>query len=213
MRASLVQEDRMKEDVLEQVLDDYLMHRGYFTRHNLRFKPSQSHVAFEKRADSVASDIDVIGIHPLLEGEERVAVVSCKAWQGGFNPASKVAEITGNKIISGREAWKGFRELCQPKWSEAFLAAIEAATGARRFTYYTVVTKLLNRDSREQWEGNPAFRAAIDGNPIRILTLTEMLDYLWGALTQTPAASEIGRAIQLMKAAEWRPSIPTKTVS
>jgi hypothetical protein len=29
----------MKEDVLEQLVDDYLMHQGYFTRHNIRFKP------------------------------------------------------------------------------------------------------------------------------------------------------------------------------
>jgi hypothetical protein len=198
----------MKEDVLEQILDDYLMHKGYFTRHNIRFKPSPNHIDFEKKSDAVASDIDVVGIHPHLKGEDRVVVVSCKAWQGGFNPAAKVAEITGDKIRSGREAWKGFRELCRSKWSEAFLEQIEAETSTREFTYYTVVTRLLNSISRSEWEENPAFRTSIGGNPIRILTLAEMLDYLWGALRRTPASSEIGRAIQLMKAADWHPPNP-----
>src|SRR6266516_2333330 len=32
---------RMKEDVLEQVAEDYLQMRDYFTRHNLRFKPGR----------------------------------------------------------------------------------------------------------------------------------------------------------------------------
>ena len=195
----------MKEDVLEQVVDDYLMHKGYFTRHNIRFKPSRSHPDFQQKADAVASDIDVIGIHPRQQGEDHVVVVSCKAWQSGFDPASKFIEITENKIRSGREAWKGFRELCQPKWSEAFLDEIESATGTRSFIYFTVVTRLLNVTSRSQWENNAQFRAALHGNQIRILTLAEMLNYLWQELKKTPAASEIGRAIQLMKAADWRP--------
>lgn len=105
----------MKEDVLEQVVDDYLMHKGYFTRHNLRFRPASDHIEFDRRADAVHSDIDVVGIHPTLEGPERVLAVSCKAWQAGFDPAAKVREILENKISSGREAWKGFRELCRPK--------------------------------------------------------------------------------------------------
>jgi hypothetical protein len=196
----------MKEDVLEQLVDDYLMHRGYFTRHNIRFKPSPTHPGFEVKADSVPSDIDVIGVHPCPEGQARVVVVSCKSWQYGFDPAAKVTEITNGAIRSGRAAWKGFRELCEPKWSEAFLDAVEKATGTRKFEYLTVVTRLRNPNTRGQWEENARFRAAIAGNAIRILTLKEMLDFLWGALEKTPAASEIGRSIQLMKAAAWHPS-------
>ncbi|MGP2407942.1 hypothetical protein ACTUM1_15485, partial [Listeria monocytogenes] len=73
------------------------------------------------------------------------------------------------------------------------------------FVYYTVVTRLKNERTRTQWEENEKFRNALEGNQIRILTLSEMLDFLWGTLTTTPAASEIGRAIQLMKAANWNP--------
>jgi hypothetical protein len=197
----------MKEDVLEQVVDDYFMFKGYFTRHNMRFKPSSSHGDFIKNADVVPSDIDVVAIHPCYSGIERVVVVSCKSWQRGFDPAAKIDEITNNKFRSGREAWKGFRELCQPKWSESFLDEIEKATGTRQFVYYTAVTLLLKKDSRVKWEENNQFSNAIGGNPIRIITLEEMLNELWDNLKTTPAASEIGRAIQLMKAARWYPPV------
>jgi hypothetical protein len=200
----------MKEDVLEQVVDDYLMHQGYFTRHNLRFKPSSGHREFDKHADAVASDIDVIGIHPRKKGVERVVVLSCKAWQRGFDPAAKVRQIENARKVSGREAWKGFRELCQPKWAEAFLGEVETSTGTRRFIYYTVVTKLLNAGTRNQWEENARFRSSLEGNPIRILELKKMLDDLWGTLRLTPATSQIGRSIQLMKAAGWRPPTSAK---
>jgi len=195
----------MKEDVLEQLVDDYLMHRGYFTRHNIRFKPSSKHPDYVTKEDAVASDIDVIAVDPRRTDAERVLVLSCKAWQIGFDPIANIAEIQNNKTISGKDAWKRFRELCKPKWSEAFLQAVDCATGTRDFTYYTVVTVLRNATARSSWEENIAFREAIGGNQIRILTLAEILNYLWPALTKTPASSEIGRALQLMKAAHWTP--------
>ena len=195
----------MKEDVLEQVVDDYLMHKGYFTRHNIRFKPSDKHVDYSSREDSVNSDIDVIAVDPRRTDIERVLVLSCKAWQSGFDPAAKVAEIEKGKISSGREAWRGFRELYSPKWSEAFVNEVEESTGQRQFTYVTVVTFLRNPKGRDAWEQHVGFRNRLEGNPIRILTFAEMLDSLWGKLTKTPAASDIGRAIQLMKAAKWAP--------
>ena len=33
----------MKEDILEQIVDDYLQFKGYFTTHNVRFKPDPAH--------------------------------------------------------------------------------------------------------------------------------------------------------------------------
>lgn len=201
----------VKEDVLEQLVDDYLMHQGYLTRHNLRFAPSAEHADYDRRKDAVSSDIDVIGYNPKLHGTDRVWVVSCKAWQQGFDPAAKVAQIRKSKIVSGRDAWKGFRELCKPKWSEAFRQTVEKATGETKFTYVTVVTRLLNERRRDEWEQNAEFRQALGRNPIRILTLAEMLDTLWSDLTTTPAASDIGRALQLIKAAGWTaPATPAK---
>jgi len=67
----------MKEDILEQLVDDYLKFNGYFTAHNVKFQPAQTHPEYVKKDDCVASDIDVIGFHPRREGPDRVWIVSC----------------------------------------------------------------------------------------------------------------------------------------
>ena len=61
----------MKEDVLEQIVDDYLKLTGYFTIHNVKFKPSPEHGEFLGSQDSVASDIDVLGVNPRLRRTSR----------------------------------------------------------------------------------------------------------------------------------------------
>jgi len=190
----------VKEDILEQLVDDYLQSEGYFTRHNIKFRPRTDHTDFNLRKDSNHSDIDVLGIHPKKTGPDRVWVVSCKSWQAGFRVTSKLAELTANKIISGREAWQGFRELTKPKWSEAFIEAVETATGTREFTYVQAVTAIIGE--RRLWETHPPFLAALRGNPIRMIELSEMLDHIQKLSTTTVASSTIGRVLQLMKAAQ-----------
>src|SRR5437667_9663590 len=185
----------MKEDILEQLVDDYLQSEGYFTRHNIKFRPRADHPDFQSKKDSNHSDIDVIGYNPKRSGEHRVWVVSCKSWQVGFRISSKLAELAQNKIISGREAWQGFRELMRPKWSEAFIDAVEAATGTRKFTYVLAVTAIIG--DRRLWETHPPFIAAMQGNPIRMIELSEMLDHVQKMSTTTVASSEIGRVLQL----------------
>ena len=71
----------MKEDILEQLVDEYLQHKGYFTIHNVKFKPDKIHPEYNYKHDSVHSDIDVLAFHPLLTGHDRVLAVSCKSWQ------------------------------------------------------------------------------------------------------------------------------------
>ena len=188
----------MKEDILEQLVDDYLQARGYFTRHNLKFKPREDHPDYSARSDSNHSDIDVIGYNPNKQGVDRVWVVSCKSWQSGFRVKSKIDEIEQKKIISGREAWKAFRELSQPKWSEAFCEAVFEATGSHTFTYITAVTKIIGK--RELWENYKPFRNALKENPIVLLSLEEMLKEISANLKATVASSDFGRTIQLLKA-------------
>src|SRR5207253_1030353 len=120
-------------------VDDYLQAQGYFTRHNLKFLPRSDHSEFDSKQDSNHSDIDVLGYNPLMSGPDRVMAVSCKSWQSGFRVQAKLDELAANKIVSGRESWKFFRELMRPKWSEAFIAAVEQVTGSRTFTYVTAV--------------------------------------------------------------------------
>lgn len=188
-----------KEDILEQLVEEYLIHRGYFVRHNVKFLPRKDHPEFVSNQDSNHSDIDVLAYNPTMQGPARVWAVSCKSWQVGFDPASKLQEIHANKIVSGREAWKGFRELCSPKWSEAFIAAVESATGSKEFTYVTAVTRLLGPASI--WEEHAPFKTAMSGNPIKVITLMEMLKSVADSLTTTMAGTELGRTLQLFRAA------------
>jgi hypothetical protein len=197
-----------KEDILEQIVEEYLLHQGYFVQHNIKFRPDSEHDDFVRNQDSNHSDIDVLGFHPLRNGSERVVVVSCKSWQGGFNPKAEVSAIINKKKVSGRERWKSFRELVVPKWSSAFLAAVEKSTGTREFTYITAVTRLDG--DRAPWEQNPEFRAALAGNPIQILELSDMLARVVPQLSTTVANTSIGRFLQLVKAARLKivPSAP-----
>ena len=191
-----------KEDILEQLVEEFLLHRGYFVRHNVKFLPRKSHRDFVTKLDSNHSDIDVLAFHPRLPGTDRVWAVSCKSWQSGFHPLGKIAEITEKKKRGGREAWKGFRELASPKWSEGFIDAVEEATGQRKFTYVTAVTKLLGKDDcADCWEKHQPFSAAMEGNPIKLITLREMLKEVSGKLKTTLAGTELGRTLQLFIAA------------
>jgi hypothetical protein len=190
----------MKEDILEQLVDEYLQLKGYFTRHNIKFRPSQDHAEFKTKQDSNHSDIDVIGFNPLLMGCDRVVVVSCKSWQSGFNPKTKIKEFEENKTVGGREAWRGFRELVNPKWSEAFIQSVYDVTGQTEFTYITAVTIL--KGERGIWEEYPRFRELIK-NPVRLLTFSDILEEIYPVLNTTLASSNIGRLLQLVKASGW----------
>ena len=128
-----------KEDIFEQIVEEYLVHKGYFVQHNIKFLPRKDHPDFVLNKDSNHSDIDVLAIHPKLSGPEAVMAVSCKSWQSGFNPASEIDAIMNDKTVRGRKAWQSFCELCVPKWSEAFVSAVRDATGTDQFTYSLAV--------------------------------------------------------------------------
>jgi len=192
----------MKEDILEQLVDDYLTFNGFFTVHNVKFQPSTTNPEYVKKDDCVASDVDVIGFHPKREGTDRIWVVSCKSWQVGFDPKEKIAALEGNKIRSGRASWRAFRELVKAKWADGLIAEVEKLTGSTQFTYVTAVTRL--RGDASVWEQNQQFKRNLRGNPIKILTLQEMLDDLYDKTKTTVASSEVGRLIQVMKASGWK---------
>jgi hypothetical protein len=193
----------MKEDILEQLVDDYLKFNGFFTIHNVKFQPDATDPDYITRNDCVASDIDVMGFHPMRGGTDRVWVVSCKSWQAGFDPRERIASIERDKKISGRQAWQAFRELVKKKWSDGLIKQIEKLTGSTEFTYVTAVTRL--RGAASIWQEYPPFRNNLRGNPIKILTLQEMLSDLYQNTNTTVASSEVGRLLQVIKASGWKP--------
>jgi len=186
-----------KEDILEQLIEEYLTHKGYFVRHNIKYLPRKDHPDFVSNQDSNHSDIDVLAINPLLEGPSKVLAISCKSWQSGFNPSFELGCIRDKKIVRGRDAWRGFRELVVPKWSEAFLKTVRENTGAKDFTYVLAVAK-VNGD-RAVWENAQEFSRALEGNPIRLLTFKEVVEEILPSLGQTIAATEVGRILQMFK--------------
>ncbi len=188
----------LKEDILEQIVEEYCLHNGYFVRNNIKYKPNMEHKDTESGKDSNYSDIDILAYNPTKTGYNKVWVISCKSWQKGFSPKSEISNIENKKIISGRERWKAFRELVVDKWAKAFTEKIFEETGQSRFTYFTAVTKLIG--DKEIWENNRIFRENISNNPIRILTLANMVDDINPKLSDTVASTEIGRLLQLLKA-------------
>jgi hypothetical protein len=127
-------------------------------------------------------------------------VVSCKAWQGGFRADAKLAELRGEKANPKRATWRTFRELWKPKWSEAFLDAVEEKTGRRTFAYRIAVTHI--RGDADAWADDPTIQANLPGCTFGFLTLEEMWGTMLSELTTTPAPSEIGRLAQLLIAAK-----------
>jgi hypothetical protein len=188
-----------KEDILEQIVEEYLISQGYFVQHNIKFLPRKDHQDFISNKDSNHSDIDVLAFHPNLKGARRVLAVSCKSWQTGFNPMAHIAAIEGNKKLNGRQAWQGFRELCSPKWSEAFIHTVKEATGSSKFTHVLAVARI--RGDKKIWECHQPFIEAIGGNPVRIIAFDEMVRAIDQGLGTTLAATEVGRLIQMFRAA------------
>ena len=189
----------VKEDVLEQIVDDYLQMQGYFTIHNVRFRPTPDQEGYEAALDSVPSDVDVVGFHPGLRGHKRVVVVSCKAWQTGFYADRLLAQLRGEAPNPKRPRWLNFRELWSPKWADAFIREVELRTGSSQFTYFLAVTRVIGDTTA--WEEDSVITRNLRGNPFRFLSLEEMWARVLETVTTTPAASEMGRLAQLLKAA------------
>jgi hypothetical protein len=177
----------MKEDILEQIVEDYLQSQGYFTRHNVKFRPSSTDPDFVTREDSSYSDIDIVGLHP--DPAKPVLVVSCKSWQAGHDPIGYWKDVAAGADHKGRVAWKAYRELTKPKCSD--------------FKYITAVTRLIGGDAAKQvWENHAQARQQLENNPIEIVTIEQMVATMLPAMTSTTEGSMLGRTLQLLKAAD-----------
>lgn len=212
----------MKEDILEQLVEDWFIARpGFFVKHNIRFRPNKDHRDYKPKQDSVHSDIDILALATTAKKKpERVHVVTCKSWQGGFGLKNWLSDIEKeakyNEPSVGfnqRERWKYFRELVSDKWMEAFLDTIEAETGQRDFTYTIAVTKLNGTEQERQSfeESNvlkARFKAKGSNIVIKVLTLENVIAEFTKRIVakDTPSleATDVGRLLQLIHAAGLR---------
>jgi hypothetical protein len=72
-----------KEDILEQVVEEFLTHEGYFVQHNTKYRP--------RDFNQTPSDIDVLAVNPLLRGPRRV-----------FETASHTRDFSGVLAVAIR---------------------------------------------------------------------------------------------------------------
>lgn len=182
----------MAKDILEEIVGDYLKHKGYFIEHNVKYRPGKGQY----------SDIDVIGVHPNGGGDfGRVVVVNCKSWMDGLDLDKRIEDIKNGKD----DAIRDFRELAIEEWTDAFKDKIENLTGADSFTHVTAVTKIVSENagnSVKEWERH--WRNL--GNPIKVWSLNDMLNEIYSKIeTDTTSSTSLGRMLQLIKASEWSP--------
>lgn len=192
-----------KEDILEQIVEEYLIHKGYFVQHNIKYRPDKKDRDFITQKDAVHSDIDVLAVNPKLYGPRRVMAVNVKSWQGGFDFRATVALIERDTNLKAQFERRRYRELTIPKWSRAFRKVIQERTGATKFTHVLAVT--LGKGDKSIWERHRRFLKGTNGNPLKVLSLKDMVEEIEPGITRTPAATDIGRTLQLFRAAGLRP--------
>lgn len=201
----------MKEDILEQAVDDWLLSQsGTFTKHNIKFRPDKEDEDFSLRDDSSHSDIDILAVNLKEEGVKRVSAVSCKSWQGGFNPSYWMDNLINNpdKRIGAKPAWKTMRELVVRKWGKALAQKVFEETGSTDYTYYIAVTLLKGNDidkAIKAFENNEMFQSSLRLNKnskvlIKIISFKEIFREYEGRTSHTLEATELGRLIQIIKA-------------
>ena len=190
----------MKEDILEQITADYLNMLGYFTLTNVKYRPSKDEPDWDGHKDGVHSDIDVVGYNPLEHPPSRVIAVNCKSWQTGFWAKDEIEDIANNKEVSGKERWKAFRELANPKWARAFRNKIMEITGESEFEHWIVCTKLCDNHNVSMWTTNHRFTKNLTPY-LRIVEMKDIFQETKSMINTTPSNSELGRLIQLLKVA------------
>lgn len=204
----------MKEDILEKLVDSYFLRKpATFTKHNVKFRPDLTGlITEEKRKYSVHSDIDVIAVQFKDAGEKEVSVISCKSWQSGFDVRffyENLSKLENHVVRVGTgPIWKKFRELVDEKWAKGFRDAVFRETRTYDFTYYIAVTKLINENRVDDFKKCTLFLENLKENltskvQIEFITLEKMIMEIFGEENSTKVDStEIGRFIQLLKAAE-----------
>lgn len=192
-----------KEDILEQIVEEYLIHQGYFVQRNIKYRPDRHDPEYQSKKDSVHSDIDVLAFNPCEAPGSQVLAFNIKSYQNGFDFKAVIDQIESNKVVRGREAILGFRELCIPRWSRAFLNAVHLRTKVDKFTYVLAVTS--PKGDRSAWTNHRRFIEALNGNRLQVVSLREMIEAIEPQLTTTLAATDIGRTLQLFRAAGLRP--------
>lgn len=179
----------MINDVLEQLAEDYFRHLGYFTQHNIKYKPD-----IKGHTYAVHSDVDIIAVHPKKRGIDRVVVVSCKSWHGGLHIERDLKRLKNNH----KKTRQVFREVAFPEWSHALRQKVKSLTGQDTFVFYLVCTS-YNQEAERLWVEDKTFCKNLKGCELRLLDMKKMVqDVSESSKGITPAHSELSRLLQMI---------------
>jgi len=214
----------MKEDILEQIAEDFYSKKvGYFTKHNIKYRPSDKELDYTAKFDSVHSDIDLIIID--AHKRKKIITVSCKSWQGGFN-ISKFKNTLENalnnqpiKTIGKRDDWCAFRELCIHSWTNSFLEILRnelnvVATQEIELEYVILCTKITKGSLKHKsdFENSEAIKKYFKQKKVnlrlKVITIDEMIAEILKIMNEkdTPYVenTHLSRTLQLMIASGMR---------
>ncbi|MBV9921189.1 MAG: hypothetical protein JOY78_10115 [Pseudonocardia sp.] len=197
----------MVEDVLEQVVDDWLRREGYFTRTNVRFGPRKHEPDFIAKEHNQQSDLDVLAVKPPATGPDRVWAVSCKAMQAGFSPNRWLAAADADRVYNGKAARKHLRELWDPVWNASLRARVRELTGAESFTYVLAVTRLGPSGTSDVSSllDHEVVGSNLRGLAMRVLTFGQLWGELQAYVNEQIEPSHVGRLAQLLRASQLDP--------
>jgi len=208
----------MKEDKLEQIAEDFYSKKiGYFTKHNIKFRPSEKESTYIAKYDSVYSDIDLIIID--AHKRNKIITVSCKSWQGGFN-ISKFKNTLENalndqpiKTTGRRDDWCAFRELCIHRWTNLFLKILRnelnvVDTKEIELEYVILCTKITKGSLKHKsdFENSEAIKKYFKQKKVnlklKVITIDEMIAEILKIMNEkdTPYVenTHLSRTLQLM---------------
>jgi len=214
----------MKEDILEQIAEDFYSKKvGCFTKHNIKFRPSEKESKYIAKYDSVHSDIDLI----IIDTHERnkIITVSCKSWQGGFNVLKykNMLEDALNKQPSKttgkRDDWCAFRELCIYRWTNSFLKILRnelnvVDTQEIELEYVILCTKITKRSLKDKsdFENSEAIKKYFKQKKVnlklKVIAIDEMIAEILKIINEkdTPYVenTHLSRTLQLIIASGMR---------
>jgi len=215
---------KMKEDILEQIAEDFFNNKkGFFTKHNIKFRPVYTDTDYDSKADSVHSDIDLIALS--IQENSKLYAVSCKSWQGGYNATKSLDEIENaikkqpGKTKGERDYWCLFRELCIKKWRDSFLRAIRLETNKQEnepidLEYWILCTKITLRsvENKDKISSSQAlldfFKEKNVDLKIKVITIDELIDQIKKSIEnkETPSVetTHFSRTLQLIIASGYK---------
>lgn len=197
----------MKEDILEQMTYDWLVSQpGIFAKLNVKFKPTEEMLGYNKSKHRVPSDIDILATN-LVDSNAPILSVTCKSWQTGFNADYFSKNLISNpdKEIGGKPIWKHFRELVDNLWNIAFIKSIKNEVGDfQKLNYILAITKFEGQSNSHHFINNDSFKNIFKENGIdvnfQIITVKEMTESILNRTNNTLEPTDFARLMQVLKA-------------